>query len=82
MQGGPVLALQVDKDYYGRGLGMLVSKILSKKIAELGHSCVACVLETNTPSRAIFEKLGYKVVDNVYWIGALPENEHFEWNDD
>lgn len=78
MQAGPLLALQVDKDYYNRGYGMLVSKVVMKEIAELKQDCAACVFEENKPSRALFERLGCEVIDNVYWIGTLPEDENFE----
>lgn len=69
---GPLGALQVDKEFYGRGLGMVVSKMLSRKIAELGQDIGACVFEENIHSLAIFKKMGFSVVDKIHWIETLP----------
>lgn len=65
-------ALQVEQEFYGRGLGLLVSKWLSRKIAETGHNIGATVFERNTHSLAIFKKLGFTIVDRVYWTDTLP----------
>lgn len=65
---GLLLALQTDKEHFGHGYAALVVKAISKQIAELGHDITAGVFEVNTPSRSLFEKLGFKVIGNVNWI--------------
>lgn len=77
MAPGALAMLQVDEEFYGRGLGMLVTKALSKQIAEFKQDITACVFAHNVHSLAIFKKLGFKVVDTVYSIGTLPATEWF-----
>lgn len=64
--------LQVVKEFCGRGIGTLVSKALSRKIAASGQGIGACIMETNTVSLAIFKKLGFSIVDKIYWTETLP----------
>lgn len=64
--------MQVIKEVQGRGLGTLVSKALCHKIAESGQDIGAIVFEGNTPSLTIFKKLGFTIVDKVYWMDTLP----------
>lgn len=61
-------ALQTDKEFYGQGYAELVVKHISKAIAKMGHDVYAGVLEGNTPSRSLFDKLGFKHNTIVYWI--------------
>lgn len=61
-------ALQTDEHHYGHGYGSLVSKYVSKKIAEMGQDTYAGVFEKNIPSRALFEKLGFKSIGEIHWI--------------
>lgn len=63
-------ALQTDEKYLGHGYGTLVAKVVSKKIAELGHDIYAGILEKNHPSRHLFVKLGFKSVGEVHWIST------------
>lgn len=62
------MALQTDMDYLGHGYASLVVKAISKQVAELGHDITVGVFDVNTPSRALFEKLGFNVIGNVHWI--------------
>lgn len=71
---GLLLALQTDKDYYGRGYGALVVKAISKQIAEIGHDLHAGVFAENTPSRKLFERIGYTTTGNVHWVSTK-----FQW---
>lgn len=68
MPTGLLLDLQTDKDHYGYGYGSLVTRMLSKQIADLGHDIFAGIFEVNTASRALFSKLGFKVIAKVNWI--------------
>lgn len=61
-------ALQTDDKYYGFGYASLVTRYLSKIIAELGYDVYADIYEQNKPSRSLFEKLGFKAVGKVQWI--------------
>lgn len=47
----------------------------------MGHDLCACVNPDNIPSRKMFEKAGYKVVDKTYWLRTYPTSP-FEWTDD
>lgn len=63
---GSLLTLQTHKDFYGHGHGSLVSKAISKRIAELGDDAVACVSESNSTSRRLFEKIGFVWNEKVH----------------
>lgn len=74
-------ALQTDEKYFGHGYGTLVTKVISKKIAELGHDIYAGILEKNYPSRNLFSKLGFKSIGEVHWITTkINWTEADEWN--
>lgn len=68
LQTGLVWALQTDEKYFGHGYGSLVTKVVSKKIAEIGHDVYSDILEMNYASRGLFEKLGFKCVGKLYLI--------------
>lgn len=65
---GLLLALQTDEEHYGHGYGSLVTKALSKQVAEMGYDIHAGVFEGNTASRALFEKHGFKVIGRFNWL--------------
>lgn len=67
---GTLLALQTDKNQFGRGYGSLVTKAISKQIAEMGYDIYAGVSDTNVASKALFGKLGFKPIDKMYTIGS------------
>lgn len=69
-----LLALQTDENYFGRGYAALVTKYLSRKIAERGFDIYAGVFEENYPSRNLFEKLGFRSVGDLHWISTK-----FDW---
>lgn len=56
---GPLGALQVDAEFYGRGLGMLVAMALSREIAESGQDICATIYKDKVHSLAIFKKMGF-----------------------
>ncbi|XP_034099505.1 uncharacterized protein LOC117564728 [Drosophila albomicans] len=64
---GSLGLLQVVATHKRLGLGSLMVRYLSKKIAELGEEVLSPVVTENTPSRRMFEKLGFEKIDNVYW---------------
>lgn len=64
---GAIGLLQVLESHKRLGLGSLLVRYLSKKIYEQGEAVLAPVLPENMPSRKMFEKLGFKIIDTVYW---------------
>lgn len=64
---GSLGLLRVVDTHKRRGLGSLMVRYLSKKISELGDEVRAPVVTENTPSRKMFEKLGFQQIDHVYW---------------
>ncbi|XP_064540979.1 uncharacterized protein LOC135430297 [Drosophila montana] len=64
---GSLGLLQVLESHKRLGLGSLMVRYLSKKISEMGDEVLAPVVTENTPSRKMFEKLGFQKIDNVYW---------------
>lgn len=65
---GFLSALQTDKDHLGHGYAALVTKYVSKKIAEMDQNIYAGIFEANHPSRKLFEKLGFTITGRVHWI--------------
>lgn len=43
----------------------------------MGHDGFAGILEDNYASRALFERLGFKVIDRIHWYATI-----HEWKDD
>ncbi|XP_017859275.1 PREDICTED: uncharacterized protein LOC108611260 [Drosophila arizonae] len=64
---GALGLLRVVDTHKRLGLGSLMVRYLSKKISELGDEVRAPVVTENTPSRKMFEKLGFQQIDHVYW---------------
>lgn len=62
--------LHTNEQYRGQGLATAVVKSIFKQTAELGNDCFACVKRSNGASRAVFEKLGCEIVDEVHWIAT------------
>ncbi|XP_031619018.1 uncharacterized protein LOC116338095 [Contarinia nasturtii] len=60
--------LQADQKYKGKGYAALVTKCLSKKVAEMGHDVYSAIIEDNKPSRSLFTKLGFKPIARIHWI--------------
>lgn len=71
---GLLLALQTDKGHYGHGYGSLVTKALSKIIAEMGYDIIGGVFDVNIASRTLFERLGFKTTENIRWVRT-----DFDW---
>lgn len=80
LQAGPLGALQVVPSAYRKGLGSLITKQMCKQLAAIGHDTFAFVGETNIPSRSMFEKVGFEVIDTAYWLRTFPTFD-FHWTD-
>lgn len=66
---GPLCALQTDANHIERGYGSLVTKAISKQIAESGCDVNAGVSESNTASRHLFEKLEFECIEKMHVLG-------------
>lgn len=75
LQGGFLGALQVKENHKRRGLGSLVAAATARRIAELGDDVMALVNKDNRASCGMFDKLGFKVVDNCYWLRTFPTSD-------
>ncbi|EDW75791.2 uncharacterized protein Dwil_GK15128 [Drosophila willistoni] len=64
---GSLGLLQVLESHKRLGLGNLMVRYLSKQISALGDEVLAPVVHVNTPSRKMFEKLGFQPIDRLYW---------------
>lgn len=60
--------LQTDEKYTRRGYGAMVIKSLSKRVARMGFDVQVEIVESNTPSMSLFEKLGFKPIAKLQWI--------------
>ncbi|KAH8391799.1 hypothetical protein KR215_004096, partial [Drosophila sulfurigaster] len=79
LQGGYLGALQVSSSHQRRGFGSLVTKEIARRIGCLGQDVMALVNPQNTPSRVMFDKLGFKVIDQCHWLRTQPLNGEFTW---
>jgi len=59
---GSLGMLQVVESHKRLGLGSLLVRYMSKKISELDEEVLSSVLTENTPSRKMFEKLGFEQI--------------------
>ncbi|XP_030383181.1 uncharacterized protein LOC115630678 [Scaptodrosophila lebanonensis] len=64
---GSLGLLHVTDGQKRKGLGSLLVRYMSKKLAELGDEALAPVVVKNVASRSMFEKLGFRQIDSVYW---------------
>ena len=64
---GAVGLLQVMDSHKRRGLGSLMVTYMAKLLSSKNEDALAAVVTTNTASRDMFAKLGFTIIDNVYW---------------
>lgn len=69
-QTGPIGTLYTNPAHRNRGLGTSIVKTIFKQIGQLGTGVTATVKEANLTSRAIFEKIGCQVIDEIHWIAT------------
>lgn len=63
--------LQVEEKHFNKGYGTLLAIETTKLFASYGYDVTSKIYTNNLKSIRLFEKLGFKKYDNVYWI--LPE---------
>ncbi|XP_034473652.1 uncharacterized protein LOC117781045 [Drosophila innubila] len=66
---GALGVLHVLDSHRRLGLGSLMVRCLAKKISKLGDEVLAPVVKENIASRKMFEKLGFQMIDYIYWTG-------------
>lgn len=59
--------------YRGRGLAKAAVASICKDIGKFGCDVTACVKASNAASKAVFETLGFRALDDVYWVGTNTE---------
>lgn len=69
-QTGPIGTLYTNPAHRNRGLGTSAVKSIFKQIGDLGTGACVTVKEANFSSRAIFEKIGCQVIDEIHWIAT------------
>ncbi|XP_055307319.1 uncharacterized protein LOC129571539 isoform X2 [Sitodiplosis mosellana] len=62
--------LQTDQEFYGRGYATLVKKAIARKVAESGDDIYYDIFANNTAARNLANKLGFKIIGEVYWIAT------------
>lgn len=77
-QSGVLNALQVlDDGQKRKGLGGLLVKAMAKKMMENGWDTFGCIVDGNVPSLNLFKKLGFNIIDRVYWAGFGSKNVEY-----
>lgn len=67
-----LLALQVDENHLRKGYGNIVTKAMTKKLAEqFNVDVITNIIHTNFKSRGLFQKIGFKDIDTNSWIGLI-----------
>ncbi|XP_020798912.1 uncharacterized protein LOC110176811 [Drosophila serrata] len=64
---GSLSHLHVLADHRRQGLGSLAVRFMAKEIIATGSEVLATVVFANQSSRRMFEKLGFKPINKIYW---------------
>lgn len=60
--------LQTAEKYKKKGLGSMIAKIFSKKLAEEGLDIIGCIVNGNVASVKLFTGLGFTQKIAVTWL--------------
>lgn len=52
-----------------QGFGSLTLKLMAIKLLNLGYDTFGCVVLKNSATHEMFKKNGFKVIDNIFFIG-------------
>ncbi|KAH8260182.1 hypothetical protein KR026_004369 [Drosophila bipectinata] len=78
---GLLAVLQVKESHKRRGLGALIVKEFSRRVALQGQDVIAEVDKENDASASLFKKLGFKVIDQCHWLVTRAPNGDLQWPD-
>ncbi|EDW64938.1 uncharacterized protein [Drosophila virilis] len=78
-QDGLLATLHVQNAYKRRGFGSLIVRALARRIADLGDDVTAEIYAENIPSVNMFNKLGFRVIDQCHWLNIAPAAGSFTW---
>lgn len=59
--------LHVLSDHRRKGLGSMVVRFMAKEILKTGSEVLATVVLENKSSRNMFEKMGFRPINRLYW---------------
>lgn len=65
---GAIGPLEVAKNHLRKGYGSLIAKAIAKEVAKEGLNCYGTVVSNNTVSKTMFDKLGFKPVEDTYYV--------------
>lgn len=73
---GWINRLAIDPDFRRKGYGEQLACAAEEALREAGMKVIAAFIEEgNTASLALFEKLGYAVHQNIYYVSKRDSNE-------
>lgn len=67
--------------YKRRGFGSLVTQEITRRIGCLGQDVMALVGPQNVASSAMFDKFGFKIIDQCFWLRTEPVSGEVTWPD-
>lgn len=83
LQCGALGALQVRKKFMRKGIGSICVLAMCKILANSNLDVFALVNAENFNTQNMFVKLGFKHIDDAYWLRTFPTNgnKEIKWND-
>lgn len=83
LQCGALGALQVRKKFMRRGIGSVCALAMCKILQNSNLDAFALINSENFNSQNLFVKLGFKHIDDAYWLRTCPTNGKAEmkWSD-
>lgn len=83
LQAGALGALQVRKNHMRKGIGSLLVLSMCKILANSNLDAYAMVNAENFNNQRLFLKLGFKYIDEAYWLRTYPTNgcKEMKWSD-
>lgn len=76
LQAGPMGALQVREEYQNQGIGSMVTTAMAHLLATMQRDSFGFVGVENHFSKKMYEKLGFKILESIYWLRTYPVNKN------
>lgn len=67
-ENGAIGLLHVKEQFRSRGFGEYLVRLFARTFGDRGLDTTAAVLEGNAPSRGLFQKLGFEVLNSICWF--------------